>query len=245
MRNLKVYMAYRGTRYHGFQRQENALAVQQVVEEALEKVLDEPVTIYGCSRTDTGVHAEAYCFNFYTQKTVPNRGIILGTNQFLPPDISLLSCEEEDLDFHARYSCKGKEYLYKIHADICKDPFSTDLALHYRRPIDIELMREAASHYVGRRDFAAFCSQGSTPMKTTVRTIEHFRIEQKGSEIEMLVKGDGFLYNMVRIMVGTLLYINEGKIKLSELEDIFESKNRILAGKTAQPHGLYLHKIYY
>lgn len=244
MRNVKIIMAYRGTKYHGFQRQENAVSIQQVVEEALEKVLNEKITIYGCSRTDAGVHAEEYCFNFYTQKTVPCRGILLGTNQFLPDDISFLSVEDADLDFHARYSCKAKEYIYRIHASLSKDPFRKDLALHYRNPVNLPLMQEAASHFVGKRDFAAFCSDGGQK-SNTVRTVYKCELIQNGSNIELHVKGDGFLYNMIRIIVGTLLYMNEGKISMEELEEIFASGDRTRAGRTARPHGLYLHKIYY
>ena len=244
MRNLKVFMSYRGTKYHGFQRQENAITIQEVVENCLSKILNEKATIYGCSRTDSFVHALSYCFNFRTEKPISTIGVIRGMNTILPDDISILSCEEVEDDFHARYSCKEKEYVYKIHNSESKNPFANDLALHYRRPIDVNLISSAGTAFIGTHDFKAFCSTGSDK-ENTVRTIYDFTVTKNGSEIILLVKGDGFLYNMVRIMIGTLLFINEGKIKAEDLPDIILSKDRAKAGKTAQPQGLYLSKIYY
>lgn len=244
MRNLKVYMAYRGTNYHGFQRQENAMAVQEVVENCLAKVLNAKTTIYGCSRTDTGVHALEFCFNFRTDKPISTTGVIFSMNNVLPNDISILSCEEVSDDFHARYSCKAKEYIYKIHNHGSKNTFTPDLSFHYRRPIDVELISRASKSFIGTHDFKAFCSTGSDK-EITIRTIYDFTVTKNGNEIILLVKGDGFLYNMVRIMVGTLLFINEGKIKAEDLPEIILSKDRTRAGKTVQPQGLYLSKIYY
>lgn len=244
MRNLKVTMAFRGTNYHGYQRQNNALTVQEVVEDAVSKILNTKTTIYGCSRTDTGVHAEKFCFSFKTENQIPIRNFIRGINGYLPKDISVLDCEEMPEDFHARFSCVGKTYLYRIHNGESKDPFSTDMALHYRRPIDIELMKKAAEFFVGTHDFGSFCADCSKKLDT-IRTIYQFQIEINENDIKILVKGNGFLYNMVRILVGTLLDINEGRIKLSDLESIMNARDRRLAGRTALPHGLYLHEVYY
>lgn len=244
MRNLKVMMAYRGTNYHGFQRQENAVTVQEKVEECLSKIVDTPTVIYGCSRTDTGVHANRYCFSFMTDKNIALNGIVRGMNANLPRDISILSCEEADENFHARYSCKGKEYLYKIHNSESPDPFAEDLAFHYRRPLDIGLITEASRHYIGTHDFKSFCSSGSDKVNT-VRTIYDFKIIKEENNVSILVNGDGFLYNMVRIMVGTLLYINEGKLEPMDIKKILDSKDRKTAGRTAQPHGLYLNRVFY
>ena len=141
MRNLKVTIAYRGTKYHGFQRQSNAVTVQEVLEKALSKVLNEPVTITGCSRTDTGVHANMFCFNVKTNSRIYCLGFCRGVNGELPDDISILSCEDVPEDFHARFDCKGKEYIYKIHCSESKNPFAADLMLHYRRKFDIEAAR--------------------------------------------------------------------------------------------------------
>ena len=244
MRNLIVLMAYRGTAYHGFQIQNNANTIQAVVERCVSKVLNEDVTIHGCSRTDAGVHAREYCFSVQTNSTIPTIGFVRGVNGELPKDISILSCEEAPEDFHARFSCHSKEYLYLIHNSECKNPFTTDLACHYRRPFRTKLVQEAAQHFVGTHDFRAFCTN-CKEKSNTVRTIHSFTVEKDGETVKMLVKGDGFLYNMVRIMVGTLLDINEGRIPLEELDDIIASGNRLRAGKTAMAHGLYLNHVYY
>lgn len=244
MRNLKVMMSYMGTRYHGFQRQDNAITVQQLVEGSLSKVVNKETTIYGCSRTDTGVHALQYCFSFMTESSIPMLGIVRGMNTYLPKDISILSCEEVDENFHARYSCKGKEYIYKIHNSDSPDPFTENLALHYRRPIDMELMNEACGYFIGTHDFMSFCSSVDEK-KNTVKTIYDFHATKEKDEITIVVKGDGFLYNMVRIMVGTLLFVNEKKLKPLDIPKIMETRNRALAGRTAQPHGLYLNRIFY
>lgn len=244
MRNLKVIMAYRGTGYHGFQRQDNAVTVQEVVEQAVSCVLNENVKINGCSRTDTGVHAKNFCFSVKTNSLIPPKNFVRGVNGKLPEDISILSCEEADEDFHARFSCKAKEYVYLMHCSESKNPFMTDLALHYRRPVDTELIAAAAKEFVGTHDFKAFCAD-STGKLSTVRTIYHFNVESNGDLVKMLVKGDGFLYNMIRIMVGTLIAVNEKKLEVSDIKKIIESKDRLLAGKTVQAHGLYLNKVFY
>ena len=243
-RNLKVWIAYRGTRYHGFQRQSNALAVQEVLEEKVSKVLNEPVTIYGCSRTDTGVHANRYCFNVYTSSNIRNIGFVRGVNGELPADISVLSCEDAPPEFHARYDCVGKEYLYRIHASESKNPFETDLSYHYRRPLDIDRVREAADHFVGTHDFASFCAD-CTNVSTTIRTIYSLDIEKSGTSVIMLVKGDGFLYNMIRIIAGTLIDVNERRFDPSDMPAILAARDRLSAGRTAMAHGLYLNRVFY
>ncbi len=244
MRNLKVIMAYRGTAYHGYQIQENALTIQEVVERCVSKVLNHKAAINGCSRTDTGVHANNYCFSVLTESSIPVKGFIRGVNGELPDDISILSCEEVPEDFHARFSCKGKEYIYLIHNSECKNPFMTDMALHYRRPMNIEFMREAAQKFVGTHDFGGFCSNYDEK-QNTVRTIEKFDIVINGESVKMLVKGDGFLYNMIRIMVGTLLTVNEGRMNPEFIDEILKTHDRSLAGRTAQAHGLYLNRVFY
>ena len=244
MRNLKVIMAYRGTNYHGFQRQNNAITVQEVVENSVSSVLNEKVTINGCSRTDTGVHANNFCFSVKTNSLIPAKNFIRGVNGRLPDDISILSCEDVSEDFHARFSCKAKEYIYLLHCSESKNPFAIDLACHYRRPFNAELVRLGAQQFIGTHDFKAFCAD-STGKQSTIRTIYNFDIEINGCQVKILVKGDGFLYNMIRIMVVTLLMVNEKKILVEDIDKIIKSKNRLCAGKTAQAHGLYLNRIFY
>ena len=244
MRNLKVLTAYRGTNYHGFQRQNNAITVQAVLEKAVSKVLNEPVTIIGCSRTDTGVHANEFCFNVKTESNIRTIGFCRGVNGELPDDISNHSCEDAPLDFHARFDCKGKEYIYKMHCSESKDPFGADLAYHYRRKFDVDAAREAAAHLVGTHDFASFCAD-CTSVSTTVRTIYSLEIENNGTSVIILVKGDGFLYNMIRIIAGTLMDVSEGRISPDDIPAILEAKDRLRAGRTAMAHGLYLNKVFY
>lgn len=244
MRNLKVMIAYRGTKYHGFQRQSNAVTVQEVLEKHVSKVLNEPISICGCSRTDTGVHANQFCFNVKTNSRISCRGFERGVNGELPEDISILCCEDVNDDFHARFDCKGKEYVYKMHCSESKNPFASDLMFHYRRSFNVEAAKKAASHFVGEKDFASFCAD-CTNVSTTVRRIYSFEIEKCGDTVIMLVKGNGFLYNMIRIMVGTLIDVSEGKILPDEIPEILEAKNRLKAGRTAMAHGLYLNRVFY
>lgn len=244
MRNFKVIMAYNGANYHGFQRQNNALAIQQVVEAALEKLIGEKITINGCSRTDAGVHARDYCFNFSTNNNITCNGLVLGMNNILPDDIAILHCEEVDATFHARFCCTGKEYEYIIHNSRIKNPFYNNTAYRYWYPIDEKKLEKAAQDYVGKHDFKAFCSS-DCDKDNTIRTMYYFHVKRKNDMVHFNVFGDGFLYNMVRIMVGTLLYINEGKICENEIPQLIANKDRTKAGITVPPQGLYLNKVCY
>lgn len=239
-------MAYDGSAYHGFQRQDNALSVQEVVEEAVKKLFLQDITIFGCSRTDTGVHANEYYFSFQSNDEIKidSRGIIFGLNSKLPDDIAILSCEEVDESFHARYNCIGKEYKYIIHNSEIKDPFLRTRVYKYWYPIDEKLLDKAAKHFVGTHDFRSFCTNADEK-ENTVRTIHSFDVVRDCDKIILTVSGDGFLYNMVRIMVGTLLFVNEGKIDESDIPEIIEKKDRRFAGRTASASGLYLNKVFY
>ena len=237
-------IAYRGTRYHGFQRQPNAVTVQGELEKQLARVLNGPVTAYGCSRTDTGVHANMFVLHLHTERDIRCKNLVRALNGYLPDDISVLACEDALPDFHARFDCKGKEYLYRIHNHESKDPFLTDLAYHYRRPLDIEKIRYAAAQVTGTHDFHSFCAQ-ATPESNCIRTIFGTSVEASGSAVDIRIRGDGFLYNMVRIFVGTLLDINEGVFQPDAMPDILAAKNRLAAGRTAMAHGLYLNHVFY
>lgn len=236
--------AYRGTNYHGFQIQNNAITVQEVLQKGVSIVLNEKVSIIGCSRTDTGVHANQFCFNVHTNSQINTRGFIRGVNGQLPDDISILSCEEVPENFHARFDCKGKEYIYKIHCNESKNPFASDLMFHYRRKLDLESMKKASSYFVGTHDFSSFCAD-CTNVSTTIRTIYSLEIENYGDTVIVLVKGDGFLYNMIRIIVGTLIDVSEGKFLPDDIPEIITAKNRLRAGRTAMAHGLYLNRVFY
>lgn len=244
MRNLKVKIAYRGTAYHGFQRQENSVGVQNVIEAVLSRLTSSETVIHGCSRTDTGVHANEYFFSFRTAHTIPCENIVRGMNSLLPGDIAVLDCEEAPIDFHARYSCKGKEYIYKILNRKIRDPFLENLAFQYPYSMDIDAMNRAAERIVGTHDFLCFC--GSLGIKeNSVRTVSRCEVTRNGDIVTLTVDGDGFLYNMVRIIAGTLLYVSEGRLSPSDIDGIIASRNRNNAGVTAKPWGLYLNKVFY
>lgn len=246
MRNLKVVMSYNGARYHGYQIQNNADSIQQTVESAIKTLIGEAVTINGCSRTDTGVHAKEFVFNFKTKNNIPCSGFLKGMNALLPTDIAILSCEDVNDDFHARFDSKGKEYLYRINCADVRDVFAENLALHYPYKLDIEKMKSAAKLLCGTHDFAAFCkAEAKEHLATTVRTVYSVDIRQNGEYTEVLVSGDGFLHNMVRIIVGTLIYISEGKRTEQDILNALETGDRELAGKTVAPCGLYLNKVFY
>ncbi|MCM1335047.1 MAG: tRNA pseudouridine(38-40) synthase TruA [Bacteroides sp.] len=246
MRNIKVCIAYHGGAYHGFQRQNNAVSIQQTLEEALARILGETVGIIGCSRTDTGVHAKEFYFNFLTGSPIPLGGLKAGMNALLPEDIVILTCEEAAADFHARYHAKGKEYIYLVKNTPERDVFSQKLALHYPRELDERRLDGAAKLFIGEHDFSAFCkAEAKAHLKSTVRTVYDFSVERSGSDVLFTVSGSGFLHNMVRIMVGTLLYINEGKRTEADLLRSLKTGERADAGKTISPCGLYLNRVFY
>ncbi len=244
MINYLVSVGYDGSCYHGWQIQKNAITVQQVFQQALEKLFREKIDIKGCSRTDSGVHANMYCVSFKSEKEIPCPNVISGLNTYLPKDISAFECCVVPPDFHARYSVHSKEYVYRVYNGKIRNPFLQKYAFHYKYPIDAEYLDKEAKAFIGTHDFAAFCSANSR-VESTVRTVYDFRVERVGDEVRFIVSANGFLYNMVRIMVGSLLFVNEGKIKSGGLADVIESKNRSRAGKTAPPQGLYLNKVNY
>lgn len=244
MRKLLFTISYDGTAYHGWQVQKNALTVQEVFQNAVEKVFGKRLDVKGCSRTDSGVHANMYCLTLDTDMDISCEGAVLAINTYLPKDIAVLSCSEADTSFHPRYSCKSKEYIYKIYNGKIRNPFFEKYSYHYRYDLDAEYLNEQAKLFLGTHDFSGFCSVKSD-VEDTVRTIYSADVERQGDMVIFRVEADGFLYNMVRIMVGTLLFINEGKIKEGELSDVINSKDRKRAGKTAPPQGLYLNKVNY
>ncbi len=244
MRRLLVTIRYDGSAYHGYQVQNNALTVQEVFQNAVEKVFGKRLDVKGCSRTDSGVHANMYCISFDTDMNISTESVILALNTYLPDDIAAFDCKEVSFDFHPRYNCKSKEYLYKIYNGKYRNPFYSKYSLWYRWELDAEYLNKEAQAFVGKYDYLGFCSVKSD-VEDSVREIYSCRVWREGDFVYFKVCGDGFLYNMVRIMVGTLLFISEGKIKSGELQSVILSKNRKKAGKTAPPQGLYLNKVSY
>ena len=179
-----------------------------------------------------------------TESKIPCNNIQRAMNTSLPDDIVVLGCSEAPLDFHARYSCTGKEYVYQIWNAEYGNPFLQDMVYHYRYPLRIERIQQAMQYLLGTHDFSAFCAL-HTDVEDKTRTIFDARVEQEGNLIKLVFRGDGFLYNMVRIMVGTLLFVSEGKIQPEQIPEIIQKKDRSLAGKTAPARGLYLNRIFY
>ena len=244
MRNLLLRLMYDGTAYHGWQVQPNGITVQEKVQDAVEHILGKRENVSGCSRTDSGVHANDFCCNIRTENPIDCYRLVAAMNAVLPDDICVKSVSEVREDFHARYDCIGKEYIYKIWNGKERNPFLVNYAVHFPRKIDETLLNKEAKAFIGKHDFAAFCASGST-VQSTVRTVYDCAVQRDGDMVIFRVKGDGFLYNMVRIMVGTFLDINDGKIERDTLSDIISSKDRNKAGITAKPQGLYLNKVYY
>lgn len=214
------------------------------MEEAVSSLFDTPIGVSGCSRTDTGVHANCFRCNFHTEKRLPHATVISGLNFFLPDDIAVFDSTDVDDCFDARFSCIGKEYIYQIYNGTIRDPFYRSRALFYRMPLDENLMTREAADLLGTHDFTSFRALGSN-VKSTVRTVHSAYAERSGDLVTFHIAADGFLYNMVRIIVGTLLYISEGKIEEGAIPGILASLDRTKAGKTAPPEGLYLNQVFY
>lgn len=244
MKRLLLTIQYDGSAYHGWQVQSNAVTVQEMLQNAMEKVFCKRLDVKGCSRTDSGVHANMYCVSFDTDMNISNDSVVLALNTYLPKDIAVVQCREVPSDFHPRYACKSKEYIYKLYNGKIRNPFLENYAFHYRYDIDAEYLNREAQAFVGTFDYSGFCSVKSD-VEDTVRTVKSFNVWRDGDMVYFKVEADGFLYNMVRIMVGTLLFVSEGKIKSGELADVIQSKVRQRAGKTAPPQGLYLNKVNY
>ncbi|MEE1017280.1 MAG: tRNA pseudouridine(38-40) synthase TruA [Ruminococcus sp.] len=245
LRNLLITISYDGKCFHGWQIQQNAYTVQEAFQKALSKIIGSEFDLKGCSRTDSGVHANMYCLSVKTAHPIPTQRLKAALNRWLPLSIAVMDCVEVDDSFHARYSCKSKEYIYKIWNSEVRNPFLDGYALHYRYKIDENLLNSAAQAYLGSHDFTSFCTQDSREPGDMTRTVKHFSVTRDGEMVTMKVEADGFLYNMVRIMVGTLLRVQQGKIKPDEIPSIIEKKDRSYAGPTAQACGLYLNKVNY
>lgn len=244
MHNIKLTLQYDGTAYHGWQTQENAITVQATVENVIKKLTGTKPQLIGCGRTDTGVHAKKYICNFKSETSIPCDKLPYALNSQLPGNIVCTHAEYADRNFDSRKSAKGKTYTYLIANSQYRNVFYTTRAWHYRYKLDIEEMRKAARHFLGTHDFIGFAASGFT-VKTTVRTITDIKIDSDGDIISISVTGNGFLYNMVRIIAGTLVFAGNGKIKPEDIPDIIASKERKRAGITAPACGLYLTEVFY
>ena len=244
MRNIKLLIEFDGSNFCGWQRQPNGRTVQKCIETAIFKVTGEEIMINGSSRTDAGVHAKEMVANFFTNSTIPSEKFREAINTRLPEDVSIIKSEEVDEDFHARYSSKGKTYSYTIVNRYERLSLGHQYLYHCRYNLDVDLMREACNYFIGKHDFKAFMSPGSS-IKTTVRTIKELYIEVEEDKIKIFITADGFLYNMVRIIVGTLIKVGNGRLEAKEIGDIIKEGNRKRAGMCVPPNGLILEKVFY
>lgn len=239
MRNFKMIVEYDGTAYCGWQRQENGLSIQQVLEEAIELITGEKVSVIGSGRTDAGVHALNQAAHFKSNSSLPLDNIYRGLNSVLPKDIVIKEMEEVPEDFHALRDVKSKVYVYKICNQRLRPAIGRNYFWHVRYPLNMEFMREATKYIIGTHDFSSFCA-ANTQVKDRVRTILDIDIKKNEEGIiEVNVVAHGFLKYMVRNIVGTLVEIGRGKWEPEEMKRILESKDRKIAGATAPAYALF------
>ena len=244
MRNIALKLMYNGTAYHGWQVQKNQPTVAETLEKGLSTICCEPIKVVGCGRTDAGVHAEHYIANFRTNSTIPCDRMPLAVNTRLPEDIVVREAFDVAEGFNAIGSCLKKEYTYRIFNSRIRNPFYVNRAYFYPKRLDEEVMDRAARAFEGTHDFRAVRSVG-TETKTTVRTIYYCYVTRSGDLLELKVCANGFLYNMVRAITGTVLYAAEGKLTPEDIPRILDTGNRTLAGPTVPPGGLYLTRLWY
>lgn len=243
MMRVKMKLAFDGTDFHGWQIQSNAVTVQGTLQDALTQLFDAPVPLVGCSRTDAGVHAKEFICHADLPRPFPVEKLPLALNALLPGTVAVEEATVAPEGFHARFSCQKKTYRYRVYNARLRDPFEEHRAYFFPRELDAEEMDRIGKNYIGEHDFAAFMATGSQ-VEDTVRKIYDFNVKREENVIEFSVTGNGFLYNMVRIMVGTLISQQMGKLDRS-LPEIIASRDRTLAGITVPPQGLYLEKVYY
>lgn len=244
MRNILLTIEYDGTNYHGWQRQVNALSVQQLIEDSIEKITGERAKLIGAGRTDTGVHAFGQRANFKTGTRINTVKIPPALNSQLPPDIRIVKAIDVNLDFHARYHAVSKKYRYKIYNAPISSAIYRNYSCFISESLNFDLMKEASKHITGSRDFSSFCSSGSL-VKSKVRNVQLLELERSGRMVELTIQADGFLYKMVRIIAGTLVEVGKGNIMPSHIGDILDKKDRKLAGPTLPPQGLFLVEVLY
>ncbi|MCR4403436.1 MAG: tRNA pseudouridine(38-40) synthase TruA [Firmicutes bacterium] len=244
MRNVKLILEYDGTAYCGFQRQDGLRTIQAELERAAAVIIKAPVSVVGAGRTDAGVHARGQVVNFRTGARMPVERFVPALNSVLPADIRVLSAEEVPWEFHARYDARGKTYEYTLDTRAVPSVFLRNYAYHVPLDLDLEAMSEASRHIVGRHDFRSFAASGGGA-KTFTREVRRCSLESEGGLVRLTVEADGFLYNMVRIIVGTLLLVGAGKLSPADVERIRDARDRRLAGPTAPAKGLCLVQVDY
>lgn len=243
MRNIMITIQYDGSNYCGWQKQNNGLGIQDIIQKSIYKITKENVDLTSSGRTDAGVHALGQVANFKTNSKIPIQKVPSAINSSLPEDICIIDAKEVSEGFHSRYSANKKRYKYVIYNNKYKNPIYRRYSYHVKYDLDFEKMKDESKYLIGEHDFVGFMSSGSS-VKSTIRTIYDVELKKEGEIITIEVEGNGFLYNMVRIIAGTLVDIGRGNITES-LKNIIESRERNRAGHTAPPTGLFLKKVYY
>ncbi len=244
MKNIKLTIEYDGTDFNGWQIQPNQRTIQDEIQKAVKIMCRQDIKIYGAGRTDAGVHAKGQVANFHISSHISCNRFAPALNSILPKDIVIKKSIEVDKGFHSRYSAVAKEYKYIIYNDTTRSSILRNYSYYVNYNLDIQKMQRASKTLIGTYDFKTFMSSGSS-IGDTVRTIYSLNIESEKNIIEITIKGNGFLYNMVRIIVGTLIDIARGKIQEKAIKNILYSKNRETAGHTAPAQGLYLQQVFY
>ena len=243
----KMTITYDGTNYGGWQVQRNAVSIQALIEEALSIILRRKTSIVGSGRTDAGVHALGQTAHFTVDRSIEVSKTLASLNGLLPDEIRILEMVETPSEFHARYSAVSKTYHYRLHLDKIPDPFKNRYAYHVPHPVDLSLLKSAACLFLGTQDFTSFANEATqgSAAKNAVRSLHRLDVVDEPGGVRLEFEGDGFLYKMVRNIVGTLLDVCAGKIDKEQITKIFSAKDRRLAGRAAPPHGLYLVEVKY
>jgi tRNA pseudouridine38-40 synthase len=244
MRNIKLTIEYDGTNYVGWQKQINGIGIQDKIEEAIFEITGENVKLIGSGRTDSKVHAKGQVANFRTNSKISEEKFKYALNTKLPWDIAIIESEEVDWNFHSRYDAIGKEYSYLIYNSATRSPLYRNYSYHVSYLLNFEKMLDGKKYFLGTHDFLSFAGSKNI-LEDTHRTINHINLKHKENFIKLNIEGNGFLYNMVRIIAGTLIDIGRGKIRPEDIPYIMERRDRKFAGHTAAPQGLYLEKVYY
>lgn len=244
MKNYGILLEYDGSNYYGWQKQDDYMSIQETLETILGDFFGTPIHLHGSGRTDRGVHAMGQVANFMVESTIPGERLKYALNPKLPDDIAIRASAEMPMDFHARYSARGKTYIYRLYCSKERRPLYGNRYGQCQYPLDVELMQECAKDLLGTHDFNAFKSK-RTELENTIRTIYKAEIRQCGECLEFEFSGNGFMYNMVRIMTGTLIDIGRGFYEPGRIRELLELKDRTKAGHTAPACGLYLQEVRY
>lgn len=244
MRNILLKLRFLGTAYHGWQVQANAKSVQEVLQDAVEAIFGSRETVTGCSRTDSGVHANMYCCTLRTEKDISCYRLIAALNAKLPLDIAVYEAKDVPEEFHPRYDCIAKQYIYLFSNGTARNPFYENRAYYYHHPLDADFLNTQVQDFVGTHKFSSF-TNNAEEVNGNIRTVRAASVTRDGDIVTFQVEADGFLYNMVRIMAGTLIFLSEGKRPPGSIPDILRAEDRRMAGPTAPACGLYLNHVYY